>query len=85
MRLAEIRGKDSRELALDLQALRKEYFGMKFRAASEEVSNTARFRQIRRTVARIQTVLGQRQRLATSTQAEATSPQPGVQSEGTDS
>ncbi len=61
MKLAEIRGKDSRELALDLQALRKEYFGLKFRAASEEVSNTSRFRQIRRTIARIQTILGQRQ------------------------
>ena len=85
MKLAEIRGKDSRELALDLQALRKEYFGMKFRAASEEVSNTARFREIRRTVARIHTVLGQRQRLATSTQAGTTSPTAGVQSEGTDS
>ncbi len=85
MKLAEIKGKDSRELALDLQALRKEYFGMKFRAASEEVSNTARFREIRRTIARIQTVLGQRQRLATSTQAGATSPTAGVKSEGTDS
>ncbi len=61
MRLAEIRGKDSRELALDLQALRKEYFGLKFRAASEEVSNTSRFREIRKTIARIQTILGQRQ------------------------
>ncbi len=61
MKLAEIRGKDSRELALDLQALRKEFFGLKFRAASEEVSNTSRFREIRRTIARIQTILGQRQ------------------------
>ncbi len=78
MRLAEIRGKDSRELALDLQALRKEYFGMKFRAASEEVSNTARFRQIRRTVARIQTILGQRQK-------QSTSPEAGDASEGKDS
>ena len=69
MRLAEIRGKDSRELALDLQALRKEYFGMKFRAAAEEVSNTARFRKIRRTIARIQTILGQRQKQSTSSEA----------------
>ena len=61
MKLAEIRGKDSRELALDMQALRKEYFGMKFRAASEEVSNTSRFKEIRRTIARIQTILAERQ------------------------
>lgn len=61
MKLAEIRGKDSRELMLDLQALRKEYFGLKFRAASEEVSNTSRFRDIRKTVARINTILAERQ------------------------
>ena len=62
MKLPEIRGKDSRQLALDLQALRKERFGLKFRAAAEEVSNTSRFRQIRRTIAQINTVLGERQR-----------------------
>ena len=61
MKLAEIRGKDSRELMLDKQALRKEYFGLKFRAASEEVSNTSRFREIRKTVARINTILAQRE------------------------
>ena len=61
MRLSEIRGKDSRELRLDLQALEKERFGLRFRAASEEVSNTARFREIRRTIARIKTVLRERE------------------------
>ena len=60
MKVAEIRGKDSRELALDLQALNKELFGMRFRAASEEVAKTARFREIRRVVARIKTVLRER-------------------------
>ena len=62
MKLPEIRGKDSRQLALDLQALRKEAFGLRFKASAEEVSNTARFRQIRRTIARINTVLGERAR-----------------------
>ncbi|MEM7198758.1 MAG: 50S ribosomal protein L29 [Planctomycetota bacterium] len=61
MKVAEIRGKDSRELSLDLQALRKEQFGMRFRAASEEVAKTARFREIRRTIARINTVLRERE------------------------
>ena len=64
MELQEIRGKDTRELRLDLQALRKEMFGLRFRGASEEVRNTARFRQIRRTIARIHTVLGDRERQA---------------------
>lgn len=61
MKVAEMRGKDSRELLLDLQALSKERFGMRFRAASEEVATTARFREIRRSIARIKTVLRERE------------------------
>jgi large subunit ribosomal protein L29 len=57
----EIRGKDSRELKLDVQALRKELFGLHFRGAAEEISHTSRFRAIRRTIARINTVLRQRE------------------------
>ena len=60
MKLSEIRGKDSRELLLDLQELRKELFGLRFKAAAEEVGNSARFGQIRRAVARIKTVLKER-------------------------
>ena len=60
MEVAEMRGKDSRELHLDLQSLHKELFGMRFRAAAEEVAKTARFRFIRRTIARIKTVLRER-------------------------
>lgn len=61
MKLEEIRGKDSRELLLDKQSLRKELFELRFRGASEEISNTARFSQIRRTIARIETVLRERE------------------------
>lgn len=61
MKLDEIRGKDSRELELDAEALRKELFDLKFRAASEEVANSARFRTIRRSIARINTVLRERE------------------------
>ncbi|MEZ5963340.1 MAG: 50S ribosomal protein L29 [Planctomycetota bacterium] len=62
MAIADIRGKDSRELHLDLQALQKEYFELKFKGATEVVAKTARFRQIRRERARILTVLGERRR-----------------------
>lgn len=58
--LKEIRGKDSRELKLDVQALNKELFELRFRGASEEVGNTARFQHIRKTIARIKTVLRER-------------------------
>jgi len=62
MKVGEVRGKDSRELRLDRNDLRKELFKLRFKATSEEVSNTARFKQIRRSIARINTVLGERAR-----------------------
>ena len=61
MKIAEMRGKDSRELRLDLQGMRKELFELRFRATAEEISNTSRFRDLRRTVARIRTVLRERE------------------------
>ena len=61
MKLDEITGKDSRELQLDIQELLKEQFNLRFKAANEEVAHTARFQQIRRQVARIRTVLRQRE------------------------
>lgn len=60
MKMDEISGKDSRELQLDIQELLKEQFHLRFKAANEELANTARFRQIRRQIARIKTVLRQR-------------------------
>ena len=72
MKVSEMRGKDSRELRLDLQGLQKELFGMRFRAASEEVAKTARFRDIRRTIARINTVLRERE-IKEAAEAKATS------------
>ena len=67
MNLQEIRGKDTRELKLDLQALRKEQFELKFKGSSEEVARTSRFREIRRTIARILMVLDERARSAATT------------------
>ncbi|MCC6669707.1 MAG: 50S ribosomal protein L29 [Planctomycetes bacterium] len=64
MKIEEIRGKDSRELSLDLVNLRKEFFGLRFKGASEQIAKTSRFREIRRTIARIHTVLTERERAA---------------------
>lgn len=70
MELKDIRGKDSAELKLDAQELQQELFGLRLRSASEEISNTSRFREIRRTVARIRTVLRERE-IADATTAKA--------------
>ena len=59
MKLEDIQGKDSHELQGDLQGLQKELFQIKFQGA-EDSSNPARHRQVRRTIARIKTILRQR-------------------------
>ena len=66
MKIKDIRGEDSPELLKTLQDLKKEQFKLTFRASAENVSNPARHRQIRRTVARIKTILRERTAAATS-------------------
>jgi large subunit ribosomal protein L29 len=62
MKISEIRGKDPTQLELDVRALRKEQFELRFKGASEQNANPARFSQIRKDLARILTVLGERAR-----------------------
>jgi large subunit ribosomal protein L29 len=65
--ITEIRGDDSAELKAKLNDLRKEQFELRFRGTSEETRNTARHREVRRTIARILMVLGERERAAAAT------------------
>ncbi len=72
IKIEEIRGKDTRELRLDLQELQKELFQIRFRGATEAVVTTARFKQIRKNVARILTVVGERERASETEKAPKT-------------
>ncbi len=74
MKIAEMRGKDSRELKLDMQGMRKELFELKFRGASEEISNSSRFRDLRRSIARVNTILRERDMAAEGVDVEAGAP-----------
>ena len=49
----------------ELLKLKKEQFNLRFQKASGQMENTARVRQIRRDIARIKTVQGQRSATAT--------------------
>jgi large subunit ribosomal protein L29 len=60
--ITEIRGDDSAELKAKLNDLRKEQFQLRFRGTAEDVTKTARHREVRRTIARILMVLGERER-----------------------
>ena len=70
MKAAELRDKTPDQLRESLIALKKEQFNLRFRQAGGEVGNTARFREIRRDVARVKTVLGQKAQSAAGESAE---------------
>jgi len=60
MKASEIRTKSSDELKDELLKLRKEAFNLRFQQASGQLENTARVRQVRRDIARVKTVIGQK-------------------------
>jgi large subunit ribosomal protein L29 len=62
MKAADFRAKTDDELKDQLVALRKEAFNLRFQRASGQLENTARVRQVRRNIAQIKTILGERRR-----------------------
>lgn len=64
--IESIRAEDATELKAKLNDLRKEQWKLRFRGAPEEVNKTSRHREVRRTIARILMVLGDRDRAAAS-------------------
>jgi large subunit ribosomal protein L29 len=64
MKASELRGKSADELKGQLVELKKELFNLRFQKATGELSNTARFRQVRRDVARVKTLLAEKQAAA---------------------
>ena len=57
MKAAEIVAKTADELNDQLAQLKKEQFNLRFQKATGQLENTARMRQVRRDIARLQTVL----------------------------
>lgn len=60
MKIADVRAKSTDELKDEVLALKKEAFNLRFQQATGQLENTARVRQVRRDVAKIKTILGQR-------------------------
>lgn len=60
MRGEDVRAKTADELVDTLRDLKKEQFNLRFQRATSQLGNTSRFRVIRRDIARIKTILGQR-------------------------
>ena len=61
---SDLRARTEDELGEQLDTLGKEIFNLRFQRASGQLENTARVRQVRRNIARIKTILGERRRAA---------------------
>ncbi len=57
MKATDVRTKTLDELRGELEGLKKEQFNLRFQKATGQLENTARVRQIRRDIARIQTIM----------------------------
>ena len=60
----ELRGKSVEELNQELVAAKKELFNLRFQNATNQLDNTSRIKEVRRNIARIQTVITEKSKLA---------------------
>ena len=64
MKASDLRSRTVDELSEEVDTLGREIFNLRFQRASGQLENTARVRQVRRDIARIKTILGERRRAA---------------------
>ena len=64
VKTADVRTKTDKELDTRLSDLRKEQFNLRFQKATGQLANTARFTHVRKEIAKIMTVVGERLRSA---------------------
>lgn len=57
MKQEELKGKTQDELKEMVGYLKKELFNLRFQKATDEVKNTSRFREVKKSIARIKTFM----------------------------
>ena len=58
--IEELKTKSADELQQDLAQAKKELFNLRFQNATNQLDNTARIKDVRKNIARIQTVISQK-------------------------
>ena len=61
MKVEEIRGLSSEELLKQQEAARKELFELRFKLATRQLVNHRQIREVRKTIARLSTVLREKE------------------------
>jgi len=62
VKAADVRAKTDKELETRLAELRKEQFNLRFQRATGQLANTARVGHVRKEIAKIVTIIGERTR-----------------------
>jgi large subunit ribosomal protein L29 len=60
----ELKAKTAAELNTELVAAKKELFNLRFQNATNQLDNTSRIKEVRKNIARIQTVITEKSKLA---------------------
>ena len=58
----DLKSKSAAELSNELVAAKKELFNLRFQNATNQLDNTSRIKEVRRNIARIQTVISEQAR-----------------------
>ena len=61
MKASELRTKDAAELGKELESLLKAQFGLRMQKATQQLTNTSQLRKVRRDIARVRTVLTEKE------------------------
>ena len=61
-KVSDLRAKSDDQLTADLADLKKEAFNLRFQAATNQLERPARIKEVRRDIARIKTLQGERAR-----------------------
>ena len=62
--LEDLRTKSAAELNEDLVAAKKELFNLRFQNATNQLDNTSRIKEVRKNIARIQTIITEKEKVA---------------------
>ncbi|MEI7643185.1 MAG: 50S ribosomal protein L29 [Chloroflexales bacterium] len=61
MKASELRNQDDEKLRAELKGFDVELFNLRFQQVTGRLTNTARFKQVRKDIARIRTILRERE------------------------
>ena len=60
----ELKAKSAAELNEELVAAKKELFNLRFQNATNQLDNTSRIKEVRKNIARIQTIITEKEKVA---------------------